>query len=431
MNVLAPVSENGRLKPALQGEVVKGFAVGEYRVFNPETRKRAMFDRVGGKGCPWLSLEEVLTRDAVSLKKTVQHARLLVVHSQEIDAAGEKGAGASVFNKVLQDLRAAWRLLREAGARRFIVTADHGFLLLDDRLGDAKAHGRKVDPKRRHVFSPVPADHTGEVRVALKDLGYDGVDGHLMFPETVTVFDTGGRGQNFVHGGNSPQERVIPVLTMVHKQPAGSDTHAYVVTAHAADGVAGMHCIQAHVDVDVAQDSLFGGKKSIELGLRALEAPPGVIVEIGQTRGSARVNGSVIQADVGGAFEVFFRLLGPTDARLQVELCHTGGDATVQGAVLESRFSVTPQPTANIAAPPVASSSWVNDLPGAGVRQVFEHLAVHGVITETEAAGMLGGPRELRKFAREFEAYAARAPFRVRIDVAGGIKRYVRDGGEG
>jgi hypothetical protein len=73
----------------------------------------------------------------------------------------------------------------------------------------------------------------------------------------------------------------------------------------------------------------------------------------------------------------------------------------------------------------------VNDLPGAGVRQVFEHLAVHGVITETEAAGMLGGPRELRKFAREFEAYAARAPFRVRIDVAGGIKRYVRDGGEG
>jgi len=44
---------------------------------------------------------------------------------------------------------------------------------------------------------------------------------------------------------------------------------------------------------------------------------------------------------------------------------------------------------------------------------------------------MLGGPRELRRFAREFEAHAVRAPFRVRIDVAGGIKRYVRDGGEG
>lgn len=435
MNVLAPVSESGRLKPALQGEAVKGFGAGEYRVFNPETRRRAMFDRIGGKGCPWLTLEEVLTRDAAGLKKTVEQARLLVVHSQEIDHAGEKGVGASVFDKVLQDLRAAWRLLREAGVRRFIITADHGFLLLDDRMGEAKAHGRKIDPKRRHVFSDVPADHTGEVRVALKDLGYDGVEGHLMFPETVTVFDTGGRGQNFVHGGNSPQERVIPVLTLVHKQPAGSDTHAYIVTAQAADGVAGMHCLQG--SVAVAQDSLFGGKKTIELGLRALEAPPGVIVEIGQTRGGARFNGSVIHADVGGSFEVFFRLLGPTDARLRVELCHTGGDATVKGAVLESRFAVTPQavaaqattkPQATTVTP---SSTWLNDLAMGGVRQVFEHLAAHGAITETEAAGMLGGPRELRKFAREFEIHAARAPFRVRIDVAGGIKRYVREGGDG
>ncbi|MBI1948542.1 MAG: BREX-6 system phosphatase PglZ [Deltaproteobacteria bacterium] len=435
MNVLAPVVENGRLKPALQVDAVKGFATGEYRVFNPETRKRAMFERIGGKTCPWLTLEDVLTREATSLKKAIEQARLVVVHSQEIDNAGEKGVGASVFDKVLQDLRAAWRLLREAGVRRFVITADHGFLLLDDRLGEAKAHGRKIDPKRRHIFSPVPADHTGEIRVALKDLGYDGVDGHVMFPETVTVFDTGTRSQNFVHGGNSPQERVIPVLTLIHKQPAGSDSHTYVVSAQAADGVAGMHCLQGRVEVAV--DSLFGGKKSIELGLRALDAPDGVIVEIGQTRGGARVGGSVIHADVGGSFEVFFRLLGPTDARLRVELWHTGGDATVRGAVIDSRFAVTPQPvaapTATVKAPTTATSSttWVQELPTSGVRQVFEHLAAHGAITETEAAGMLGSQRELRKFAREFEAHAARAPFRVRIDIVGGIKRYVREGGEG
>jgi hypothetical protein len=65
------------------------------------------------------------------------------------------------------------------------------------------------------------------------------------------------------------------------------------------------------------------------------------------------------------------------------------------------------------------------------VRQVFEHLTAHGTITETEAAVMLGGQREQRRFSREFETHAARAPFRVRIDVSGGIKRYVREGGEG
>jgi len=428
MNVLAPVAEHGRLKPVLQSESVKGFGAGEYRVFNPDTRKRAMFDRVGGKGCPWLSLHDVLTREAAALKKTVEQARLLVVHSQEIDHAGEKGVGASVFDKVLQDLRAAWRLLREAGVRRFVITSDHGFLLLDDRMGEAKAHGRKIDPKRRHVFSEVPADHTGEVRVALKDLGYDGVEGHVMFPETVTVFDTGGRGQNFVHGGNSPQERVIPVLTLVHKQPAGSDTHQYEVTAEALDGVAGMHCLKATVTVSASE--LFGGKKSIELGMKALDAPDGVIVEVGQVRGGARLGGTVIHAEVNRPFEVFFRLLGPTDARVRVELHHTGGDAAVKAATPDARFAVTPLAPASSAAPTSSSTAWLAELPTAGVRQAFQHLAAHASITETELAAMLGSQRELRKFAREFEVHAARAPFRVRIDVVNGIKRYVRDGGE-
>ena len=59
---------------------------------------------------------------------------------------------------------------------------------------------------------------------------------------------------------------------------------------------------------------------------------------------------------------------------------------------------------------------------------MFEHLAAHGAVTEDEAAAMLGGPRELRRFANRFEEYAAKVPFDVRIDVIGGVKRYVREG---
>lgn len=255
MNVLAPVSEGGRLKPVLSDDKIKGFAAGEFRVSDPETRRRAMFERVGGKGCPLLKLDDVLGRETGSLKKTVEQAKLIFVHSEEIDKAGEKGVGPSVFDKVLQDLRAAWRLLREAGVKRFVITADHGFLLLDDRIGEVKVHGKKIDPKRRHIFTDVAADHTGEARVALKDLAYDDAAGHLMFPETVGVFDTGERSRTFVHGGNSPQERVIPVLTLVHRSLAGSDTHQYIVTAKAGVGIVGgggmpgMHCVEGRVDV--------------------------------------------------------------------------------------------------------------------------------------------------------------------------------------
>ena len=113
-----------------------------------------------------------------------------------------------------------------------------------------------MDPKRRHVFSPVAADHAGEVRVALADLGYEGVwHEQLMFPETTAVFDTGRRATGFVHGGNSLQERVIPVLTLVHRTAAGGQQLRYGVTARASEGVAGMHCVEATVEV-AAQGAL-------------------------------------------------------------------------------------------------------------------------------------------------------------------------------
>ena len=62
-------------------------------------------------------------------------------------------------------------------------------------------------------------------------------------------------------------------------------------------------------------------------------------------------------------------------------------------------------------------------------KALFEHLAAHGAVTETEAVSMLGSQRALRRFSAQFEAFAAKAPFTVRIDVIGGVKRYVREGG--
>jgi hypothetical protein len=398
-----------------------------------------MHDRVGGSSCPWLPLEQVVSRDSGSLKRSIAQARLVVVHSLEIDNAGEKGVGPAVFDHVMQKLRAAWRLLRDAGVRRFVFTSDHGFLLLNDNSILAQAHGRRIDPKRRHVFSPVAADHAGEVRVPLSELGYQGVDGHLMFPESTAVFDTGRRSMSFVHGGNSLQERVIPVLTAVHRAAAGGSTLRYGIAARASEGVAGMHCLEATVEV-LAQRSLdFGSPVDVELALRVAEAgigtgADGVQVELCQTRGKARIAGGVVVATVGERFELFFRLSGSADARVLVELHHPGAVVDVEPCVPDARFAVTatrppsslpPAPSVTVA---TGSTTWLEQLPESGVRQVFEHLAAHGTVTENEAAAMLGGPRGLRRFALRFEEFAEKAPFTVRIDVVAGVKRYVREG---
>lgn len=433
MNALSPVARNGRLRPDLapDGDRLLGFSAGEFRVNDPATRKRAMHDRVGGATCPWLSLSEITGRDASTLKRSVAQARLVVVHDREIDAVGERGGGARVFDGVLHSISAACRLLRDAGIQRFIITSDHGFLLLDDQLTTRHAYGRRSDPQARYVLTSVTAMAPDAIRVSLTDLGYEGTDAHALFPLGIGVFDTGRPTGGFVHGGNSLQERVIPVLTLMHRNAAGGSGIRYTVTAVAREAVGGLHCIEVTLQHRSDQGTLdFGGARSIELALRTPEHED-IHVELVQARGAARTRTGIIDATVGASFEVFFRLRGPRDARVLVEVYHPSATADVTPDVPDTRFAVTAERSTRAtepAPPEPAISNWLEAFEDSGVRSVFEHLALHGAVTEQEAARMLGGPRALRRFAAHFESHAARVPFDVRIDVVGGVKRYVREG---
>jgi hypothetical protein len=336
----------------------------------------------------------------------------------------------------MQRLRAGLRQLREAGVRRFVITADHGFLLHDEQTGGQVDSGSSPDLRRRHILSTVAATALGSVRVALGDLGYEGCAGqHLIMPSTTAVFRTGRPVGTFVHGGNSLQERVIPVLTIRHQRDVGNDNLRYGVIAEAREGVAQMHCLSGRVEVRSDGQLPMIGAREMELALRVIDRPEAT-VELCQVRGAARLVGAGVIAQVGSDFELFFRLIGPVEARVCVELWHPTGQAEVEPAAVEARFTVEARPApspAAIPAPPPSSArstAWLDGLE-AGPRQLFAHLAAHGVVTEEEAQGMLGGARALRRFSAGFEAFAARAPFGITIDTVGGVKRYVRTGGQG
>lgn len=439
MNVLAPVVDKGRLTPELSDkdkQKVLGFSTGQFRVHNPDTRRKAMIERVGGKKCPWLKLEEVVSRDRNSLGRTVGGANLVIVHSDEIDAAGEKGAGPHVFGGIMQKLRAAWRLLHDAGVQRFVITADHGFLLLAGLEDTKQSHGpNKLVPNRRYVISPTAADHDDEVRVPMADLGYEGAEGNLMFPQSTTVFDTGNRRTSFVHGGNSLQERVIPVLTVEHRAKAGATTIRYKVSAEAQDGVGGMHSIIGRVDVTAQGNLEFSQAREVELAVRVIE-PPETTVELCQARKSGRVEHGSLFAGVGEDFELFFRLSGPAEGRGLVEVYHPSAAEDVEPFQIRQRFDVSvvrstgeyqiavPKPAAD---PPTTSKSWLEQLPEGGVRQLFEHLDTYGSVTEDQASTMLGGAKKVRRFSMRFDEYKKLVPFRVRIDAVAGVKRYTKE----
>ena len=443
MNVLAPVVSQGRLSPSLtssDGGSIQGFRAGEFLVNNPDTRLRAMQARTSGGNCLKLTLEEVTNLKADTLKKKVEQARLVMVHSREIDSAGEKGVGLDVFDRVLQSLRAAWQRLRTAGIRNFVITSDHGFLLNEGAGPAVRRHGNRNVPSRRHVFRPHAANHDGEVRVALADLGYQGMEGQLMMPEDTAVFDTGKHDMRFVHGGNSLQERLIPVLTLQHRVATGGSSQQFQIDAQQRQGVAGLHCLEIQVKTVEQLALSFGSSNRIELALRCPD-DFSLQVELAQARGAAQLSGSVIQAPVGEAFELFFRLSGNSQEKVRVEVFHPSATDQVVACIPDARFLVsalssspqrqsgaTSEERASVGQPETTVQPWLMALSEDGkIRQLFAHLADHGAITEPEVAAMLGSPRAARRFSVQVDELASRAPFSVRVVVVGDIKRYVKE----
>ncbi|MFN7899447.1 MAG: BREX-6 system phosphatase PglZ, partial [Synechococcaceae cyanobacterium] len=479
MNVLAPVVSQGRLSPSLSsndGGAIQGFRAGEFLVTNPDTRLRAMQARTASGTCLKLSLEEVTNLKADTLKKKVEQSRLLMVHSREVDEAGEKGVGLDVFERVLRDLRSAWQRLRTAGVRNFVITSDHGFLLNEGAPPAVRSHGTKTTPSRRHVFRPHAANHDGEVRVALADLGYQGLEGQLMMPLDTAVFDTGSRAMRFVHGGNSLQERLIPVLTIAHREKPGGSTQRFQILAQQKQGLGDYLCLEIQVNTVEQLALAFGGRSRIELALKCPDNPD-LQVELSLARGAAQLKDNLIQAPVGEAFELFFRLIGSSQEKVRVEVFHPSATDQVASCIPEARFAVaalagvgqrsepaaaaTPAPAPSTSAststqleeslPPPGSAAatpaatqaatqaatpanddamapWLLDLsPDGAIRRLFAHLASHGAITEPEVAAMLGSPRAARRFALQVDELASRAPFSVRVVVVGEVKRYVKE----
>ena len=204
----------------------------------------------------------------------------------------------------------------------------------------------------------------------------------------------------------------------------------YSISASRRQGVGGMNCLEAKV---MASKRTLNGSTQLELTLRVVDRASDVLVELCDTRGGARLMQGLILAEVGESFELFFRLAGTADTLALVELCHTGTNAGEASFLLDGGFPVTSSPhkvvsAATIVKSPDLVSEWLLQFQDRGVRLLFEHLAAHGVVTESEAANMLGGHRELRRFARQFEDLAAMSPFGVRIETIAGVKRYVREG---
>lgn len=423
MNVLAPVCRDGHL--TLDNKPFSGFRAGEYSVKKREHRVRAMGDRSlerhsGTRRTPLLlSLAEVGNTPPDKLARQVKAATLIVVHSRDIDAGGEADVGLATFDRCLGLLRSAVQHLRNAGVEEFVLTSDHGFMLLDPAREPYVYNGGEVD--RRFILTDSPVRAEAVASVPLRSLNYGGAEGYLMFLRDSRTFKSAGStAATFAHGGNSLQERVIPVLSVSYRKPKMRNLASYQIEARVLSPIVGF-CRIALTLRDVSEGVLqFEEPPPVSLALRVADSASAQAL-LEDAPGATLVN-QQLQVRVGQEVEVLFKLVGGSSERAAVELYHPDGTEQVETLRLPGFFSVT----GALPAPAPQVLSWVEHFEDQSVVRVFRHVESYGSVEESELLEMLGGARQVRRFALRFEEYVRLLPFLVRVETIGSGKRYVK-----
>jgi len=191
-----------------------------------------------------MTLDDAATESEQSLQRKLKGADLVLVRSTEIDAAGERGqlaGGWQVFTNTLSLIGRVVLRLKQAGVRTVVITADHGFVapplaLGPDRTMDPPAGGQG-ELHRRAWVGRGGVTPPGARRISMEVLGVSG-GLELVTPNTLAVF-RGGGSKAFFHGGLSPQEFVIPVVTCRFSgtEPPGAAADSSVEIVVAGDHI--------------------------------------------------------------------------------------------------------------------------------------------------------------------------------------------------
>jgi len=147
--------------------------------------------------------------------------KLAYIYHNMIDAVGDKpSTEREVFEaveKTFADLNNLIKnLMNNISATNIYITADHGFIYRRSTLQEydkvTKADVKAIDEGRRFILAEEKREEQGILSLSMNYLLGDDTTLNAIVPKGVTRFKVQGAGANYVHGGVTLQEIVIPVI---------------------------------------------------------------------------------------------------------------------------------------------------------------------------------------------------------------------------
>jgi hypothetical protein len=296
------------------------------------------------------------------------------------------------------------------------------------------------------------------LEVPLAALEYDApTPQFLVFRPDTALWDVASKVAPFVHGGNSLQERVIPVLFVERHGRRGKTTTKYEIVATPEVGKLGRQRLRLSVRLQKESSAAlsFHAPKAIALALRVSERLDVQLTLLDVTPPAKLADGRILLPPNGESALVEFELEGEADEKLRVEVFHPDAVEDVEPKMVEGFFDVfrnrrlpkpvgqTPAPAPTRTEPPPsaprppsvppslaprtsAAGDWQSLIEDQGFREVLLYIEERRSMNEVELGQKLGSSRRVRAFTRAFDALMARVPFAVEIMFVSGLKTYVR-----
>ena len=182
-------------------------------------RQKILQTRIPRSVC--VDIDKLINAKRSELRALLQDKDLVYIYQNQIDQRGEGARSENeVFNACEEAVREIQTLIHRltgyVSATRFLITSDHGFIYKRDKLTESdKISIDKSDiPKTNYRYLISDNEYHLNEALTSRSLAYLSAlnKTFVTTPKGTDIIKKQAGGMNYVHGGSSLQEMIIPVI---------------------------------------------------------------------------------------------------------------------------------------------------------------------------------------------------------------------------
>ena len=214
--------------------------------------------------------DDIKSLSVADLRSIFTRQDVVYIYHDQIDARGDKlSTENEVFNacaEAVDEISALIRRLTTSANRsHFLVTADHGFLYRRNKLSESDRIGSVAGSAdvlgRRYLLSNKSVSVEGVAATAVGVMMQNKDERKVSYPIGADIFRASDPGMNYVHGGCSPQEMIIPLIEVKTERGYKETTTAQIalvsLTSKITNLITSLDFVQTDAVSDVVKETTY------------------------------------------------------------------------------------------------------------------------------------------------------------------------------